>query len=157
MRERVEAAIDLIAATPGYGEVAEDLRRLLDRGKIRHEASLQDRAHAGLTGTITLGPEALEASALGLAETLVHEHFHLRRQSHFAKTASFWRGVWTRTSVMRAYEQPAYAAALAFLQAVERAFPEQAEEARHEQVAVAAAFAASYGPEDGPFFLGEAT
>lgn len=147
---RVEAALDLIAATPGYGEIAVDLRRLLERGKIRFAPALEDRAHAGLTGTITLGPEALEASALGLAETLVHEHFHLRRQSQLAKTVSFWRGVLTRTPVMRAYERPAYAAALHFLRAVEAAFPEQAAEARQEQAAVAATFTAVYGPETGP-------
>jgi hypothetical protein len=146
----VEAAIALIAATPGYDDVARDLRRLLERGKIRFVPALEDRAHAGLTGTITLGPEALEASALGLAETLVHEHFHLRRQSHLAKTVSFWRGVLTGAPVMRAYERPAYAAALDFLRAVERAFPEQAADARREQTEVAAAFAAVYGPETGP-------
>ena len=109
---RIKEAIDLVAQTPGYMEIARDLLLLQSRGRIRYVPEMTDRAHAGLTGSLTLGPEALWGSVLSLAETLVHEHYHLRRQGHLAKTLSFWRGVFTRSPTMRAYERPAYDAAL---------------------------------------------
>jgi hypothetical protein len=141
----VSFALDLIAATPGYQTVARDLEWLARRGRIRFVPTLTDRAHAGLLGAITLGPEALAGSALSLAETLVHEHYHLRRQSHFAKTASFWQGVFTQTPVMARYERPAYQTALDFLHAVARAFPDLADEAQGEATAVMETYAAHYG------------
>lgn len=141
---RIAAAVALIAATPGYEAVAQDLVRLLQRQRIRFVPALIDRAHAGLTGTIHLGPEPLAGSVLSLAETLVHEHFHLRRQSHFAKTVSFWTGIFTRTPVMARYERPAYDAALRFLQAAAHAHPDLAEEAAAEAHAVRATFEACY-------------
>jgi hypothetical protein len=142
---RIEAALALIRATPGYAGVADDLARLRDRGAIRFSPRLPDRAHAGLTGTITLGPESLEGDVVGLAETLVHEHYHLRRQNPLAKTLSFWKGVARRSPVMRDYERPAYQAAVDFLRAVERSAPEHAASAVAERGAVAEAFAAHYG------------
>jgi hypothetical protein len=142
---QVDAALSLISATPGYETVARDLERLARRGGIRFHPTMTDRAHAGLLGAITLGPETLAGSALSLAETLVHEHYHLRRQSHFAKTASFWQGVFTRTPVMARYERPAYESALAFLHAVARTFPDLADEAQGEATAVMETYAAHYG------------
>ena len=142
---RVDEAVRLIAATPGYADVARDLERIGARGGIRFAPALADRAHAGLLGTITLGPEALEGSVLSLAQTLVHEHYHLRRQTPFHKTASFWAGVFTGRPVMQAYEHPAYRAALDFLEAIARAFPEHADEAVAERQAVAASLRAHYG------------
>jgi hypothetical protein len=47
----------------------------------------------------------------------VHEANHLR-QNPLLKTVSFWGGVVTRTPGMRRYEQPAYQAAVDFLEAV---------------------------------------
>ena len=141
---RVDEAVRLIAATPGYADVARDLERLAVRGGIRFAPALVDRAHAGLLGTITLGPEALEGSVLSLAQTLVHEHYHLRRQTPFHKTVSFWRGVFTGRPVMQAYERPAYQAALDFLDAVAHALPDYADEAHMERAEVTAAFHANY-------------
>lgn len=141
---RVAAALDLIAATPGYAAAARDLARLQDRGRIRFAPTLADRAHAGLTGRITLGPEALDGSVLGLAETLVHEYHHTR-QFPLLKTLSFWKGVLTRTPVLRAYERPAYQAACDFLTAVARHFPDLTAEAAAEHAAVRETFAANYG------------
>ncbi len=141
---QISAAIDLIAATPCYEAVAHDLARLLQRQRIHFAPTLADRAHAGLTGRIHLGPEPLAGSVLSLAETLVHEHFHLRRQSHFAKTTSFWAGVFTRTPVMARYERPAYDAALRFLHALAQAHPALAEEAAAEAYAVKSTFDACY-------------
>lgn len=144
--EGVEAALELIRSTPGYETVAADLQSLHARGRVHYVPTLPDRAHAGLLGAITLGPEAVTGSALSLAETLVHEHFHLKRQSHLAKTVSFWAGIATRTPVMARYERPAYQAALDFLAAVARARPDLAGEAEAEAGAVGATFAAQYAP-----------
>lgn len=143
---KLRDALRLIAATPGYDGVAKKLAVLAFRGRIRFHHSLEDRAHAGLLGTITLGPEALESGVLSLAQTLVHEHFHLR-QNPFLKTVSFWGGVVSRTPVMRRYERPAYRAAFDFLETVKAAFPHLAEEARAEQTAIQQVFAACFGGE----------
>jgi hypothetical protein len=140
----LQAALARIAATPGYSGVARDLRARLDRGRIRFVPTGADRAQAGLTGVLRLGPEAVESGDLSLAATLVHEHHHLCRQSPFRKTLSFWQGVFTGKHVMRDYEAPAYQAQQAFLQAVAAAFPERAEEALQERAAVAAAFSSHY-------------
>jgi hypothetical protein len=138
------AAIALIAATPGYADVAADLQERLDRGRLRFVPTLEDRAQAGLTGVLSLGPEALQGSVLSLAATLVHEHYHLCRQSHFGKTLSFWKGVVTRRPVMRDYEAPAYQAQGEFLQAVAASFPDHADEALEEQSLVAQSFDSNY-------------
>lgn len=144
-RECLDAALALIGSTPGYQGVAADLSRLRDRGRIRFAPDLTDRAHAGLLGALTLGPEVFaDNSALSLAETLVHEHYHLFRQRSLLKTVSFWAGVATRTPTMARYEQPAYAAALRFLRAIARARPDLADEAAREAAAVEATFAANY-------------
>lgn len=142
---RVRAAINLIDLTPGYGEIARDLLLLLGRQHIRFASDIGDRAHAGLTGVIHLGAEALDADTLGLAETLIHEHYHVRRQKPLEKTVSFWLGVAGRKPVMRRYEQPAYRAAVAFLDAVAAALPDLADAARQERAAVCASFSAGYG------------
>lgn len=144
VRAKVEAAIGLIAAVPGYEGEAESLSGLLAAGRIRFVPALADRAQATLTGVILLGPEALSSNLLSLAETLVHEQHH-RRQFPLLKTASFWAGVVTGTHVMRRYERPAYEAALRFLEAAERALPGWAAEARAERRAVAASFQTHYG------------
>lgn len=143
---RIEAAIALIESVPGYDAVARDLRHLAATGRIRFDAALIDRAHAGLLGAITLGPEPLAADPLGLAETLVHEHHHLKRQNPFAKTSSFWLGVATGTPVLARYEKPAYDAALRFLEAVAAAFPDLRARAESEHAAVTQNFAAEYEP-----------
>jgi hypothetical protein len=140
---RVRQAVELVARTPGYESEASELADLLRRGRLRYAPELEDRALVTLTGVIKLGPEALDGSLVGLAETLVHERYHLH-QPHLHKTASFWAGVATRTPVMRRYERPAYLAGLRFLQAVERAFPHLAETARGEQEDVAATFYAVF-------------
>ncbi len=146
----LDAALTLIAATPGYEAMAADLSRLRDRGRIRFAPDLSDRAHAGLLGALLLGPEVFAAnSALSLAETLVHEHHHLFRQPPLLKTVSFWAGVATRTPTMARYERPAYDAALDFLAAVARAHPDLADEAATETSAVEATFAANYESDDG--------
>lgn len=139
------AAISLIERTPGYEALGVELRGLAASGRIVLVPHLTDRAHAGLTGRIYLGPEPFaEGSVLGLAETLVHERFHLH-QFPLLKTASFWAGVATGTPPMARYERPAYRAAYDFLEAVAAAFPDLTDEARREQAAVAAVFAAEYG------------
>lgn len=143
--QRVRAAIDLIDQVPGYGEIARDLLLLLGRQNIRFAADINDRAHAGLTGVLHLGAEALEAEPLSLAETLVHEHYHVRRQNPFEKTVSFWSGVVTRVDPMRRYERPAYLSAVDFLRAVAEYLPDRAEAARAEEAAVAQSFADNYG------------
>lgn len=51
----------------------------------------------------------------------------------------------SRTPVMRRYEQPAYQAALDFLQAVKGAHPHLAEEAAGEQAAVRQVFEIGFG------------
>ena len=127
----------------GYAPVAETLTRWLDAGRIVYVPTLVDRAHAGLTGRITLGPEALSGSLLGLAETLVHEWWHIARQVPLEKTASFWLGVATGTPTMARYERPAYRAALEFLTAA-ASLPDLAEDAVREADAVRATFATEY-------------
>lgn len=140
----LEQAIEVVAATPGYASQALALRRLMTRERIRFHAGLGDRAQAGLTKIITLGPEAMESHPVSLAQTLVHELFHLH-QNPFLKTVSFWSGVATRTPVMRRYEQPAYRAAYDFLEAVKNAQPHLAAIAQSEQDAIQQVFACDYG------------
>ena len=127
MNTRIAEAIALIAQVPGYAAVAQDLARR----PLRYVPTLLDRGQASLTGTILLGPEALEGGQVGLAETLVHEHYHTQ-QNPFAKTPSFWIGVFTRTPVMARYERAAYQAAVIFLETLAEALPEYAREARGE-------------------------
>lgn len=142
---RVAYAIALIAHVPGYESVAADLEGRRAAGRIRFDPAMGDRGEAKLTGAIVLGSEAMYASALGLAETLVHEYWHVRRQFPLEKTVSFWSGVFTGTNVMRRYERPAYAAAAAFLRAAAEALPEWADDARAEEGEVRLAYAAVYG------------
>lgn len=137
-------AIGLIRLTPGYTEAGVHLAQLASEGRIKVNLDLEDRAQASLLGTITLGPEAIEASMVSLAQTLVHEHFHLR-QNPLLKTVSFWSGVVTRTPVMRRYEQPAYQAAIDFLEAVRQTHPHLALEAQAEQAAIRQVFALDFG------------
>lgn len=139
----IEEALALIAATPGHAEVAASLTALFQKGRIHANPQIEDRARANLLGSITLGPEAVGANPLSLAQTLVHEQHHLR-QNPFLKTVSFWSGVLTRTPVMKRYEQPAYQAAIDFLEAVKNAHPQWAQQAAAEQQEVRAAFAAGY-------------
>lgn len=134
-----QSALQLIAATPGYEKTAHELKRLAQSGRMRFDASLEDRAQTGLLKTIVIGPEAMESSPLSLAQTLVHEQFHLH-QNPLLKTVSFWSGVATRTSVMARYERPAYRAAWEFLQAVACAHPLLANAARAEQNAIRLVF-----------------
>lgn len=141
---RVRRALDLVAVTPGYQNVVADLRARMDRGRIHYDPALPDRARVGLMGHVVLGPEAINASPISLAQTLVHE-WHHAHQSPLEKTASFWLGVATRQPVMRRFERPAYRAADRFLQAVTQAFPALAEEAHREQQAISAVFAIEYG------------
>ena len=141
--ERLDDAIALIARVPGYEGVAAELSELRVRGRLR-VANISDRGQASVWGTITLGPEAFEGGAVGLAETLVHERFHLT-QFPLAKTASFWGGVFTGTPVWCRLERPAYRAALAFLDALAAARPELADECFSESEAVRASFSAHYG------------
>jgi len=138
-------ALRLIRTTRGYAEIAVDLAQLASENRIRFNAGMEDRAQAGLLGTITLGPEAAEASALSLAQTLVHEHFHLRRQNPLQKTVSFWSGTFSRTPVMLRFEQPAYQAAVDFLRAVAASHPDLAGEAQNEQDEIRGAFQNDFG------------
>lgn len=144
--QKITDAIGLVRRTPGYAEIAQELAQLLADGKIRYHDSLEDRAHAGLLGTITLGAEpfAPHMTVLGLAETLVHERFHLH-QNPLEKTASFWTGLLKKADPMIAYERPAYQAAADFLQAFRAAHPHGADEADAELVAVRDTFESSYG------------
>ncbi len=144
-RARVRAALELMNRVPGYEPVAADVERRLASGRVRFDRGMEDRGVAGLSGRIYLGREALYSSPLSLAETLVHEHYHLRHQFPLEKTASFWSGVFTGTPVMRRFERPAYRASADFLRAAAAALPEWAEAARHEAAAVAATYAAEYG------------
>lgn len=147
---RVRAAIALVARTPGYGVVGAGLAAHLNRGRIGCDAALPDRAQAGLTGRIMLGPEAMDSPTLSLAQTLVHEWHHVH-QFPLEKTASFWLGALMGRPVMRRFERPAYRAALRFLGAVAEAFPDLAEAADAERRAIEAVFEAEYGgPIDGP-------
>ena len=138
-------ALRIIGTTPGYEDVARDLTELYGSDRIRFDAALEDRAHAGLLGAITLGPEATESGPLSLAQTLVHEHFHLRQQNPLQKTASFWQGVASRTEPMQRYERPAYRAAFDFLEAAKSAHPTLADEAAYEQDAIRQVFESSFG------------
>ena len=139
MNPRVAEAIALIARVPGYASVASELTGCT----IRYIPTLQDRGQATLAGVILLGPEAWEAGPVGLAETLVHEHYHTR-QNPFAKTPSFWIGVFTRTPVMARYERPAYQMAFTFLQQLATTLPEFAEQARAEGEAVRLSYESLY-------------
>lgn len=139
MNPRVVEAIALIARVPGYAAVAGELARC----EIRYLPTLLDRGQATLTGAILLGPEAWEAGPVGLAETLVHEHYHTR-QNPFAKTPSFWLGVFTRTPVMARYERPAYQAASTFLETLAAELPEHTDEARREIEAVRLSYESLY-------------
>lgn len=149
-----QAALGILRATPGYARVALELAQLADEGRIHLDANLEDRAHAGLLGALTLGPEATGGSSLSLAQTLVHEHFHLR-QNPLLKTLSFWIGVVQGAPVMQRYERPAYLAAHDFLEAVKleavkleavkRAHPGLVAEAEAEQSAISQVFATTFG------------
>ena len=143
-RGRVRAAIALVSRTPGYGVVGAGLTAHLAGDKIACDAALPDRAQAGLTGRIVLGPEAINAPTLSLAQTLVHEWHHVR-QFPLEKTVSFWLGILTGRPVMRRYERPAYRAAIRFLDAVAGAFPALEENAHRERSAIEAVFDAEYG------------
>lgn len=140
----ITEALNIIGATPGYQQVAGELRLLAGRGRIRFQPGLPDRAQTGLTRIILLGHEVLASPPLSQAQTLVHEHFHLH-QNPFLKTVSFWSGVATRTPVMRRYELPAYRAAYDFLEAVKTAQPNLAALAGSEQEAIRQVFAQGYG------------
>ena len=142
----ISQAIALVGATPGYAPVAQELAQLLADGKIRYHDALDDRAHTGLMGSITLGPEPFTdgGTVLGLAETLVHERFHLH-QNPLQKTASFWAGVVTHSDAMIRYERPAYQAAQAFLEAYRAAHPQDADLADGELYAVRSTFENAYG------------
>jgi len=137
-------AIRLIQSTPGYAQTGVALAKMASENRIRVDESLEDRAQAGLLGTITLGPEAIESSAVSLAQTLVHEHFHLH-QNPLQKTVSFWSGVLSQSPVMKRYEQPAYQAAMDFLEAVKRKHPHLANEAENEQAAIRQVFELGFG------------
>jgi hypothetical protein len=138
-------AIRLIRATPGYHDIGVDLAQLDWAGRIQVDMNLEDRAQTTLRGIILLGPEAAGASPLSLAQTLAHEHFHLRHQHPLLKTVSFWSGVLTRTPVMRRYEQPAYQAAIDFLEAAKETHSHLAEEAAAEQAEVRQVFLTDFG------------
>lgn len=142
----IQDALRLIQATPGYAGVGVELAQMASDGRIRFAPHLEDRAHAGLLGTLTLGPEAMHAGPLSLAQTLVHEHFHLR-QNPLLKTLSFWSGVARGAHVMRRYEQPAYQAAHDFLEAVKRARPAMTAQVEAEQRAIRQVFATTFGAE----------
>jgi hypothetical protein len=138
-------AIHVVRTTPGYNNTGDDLLQLDWAGRIRVDMELEDRAQATLRGIILLGPEAVEASPLSLAQTLVHEHFHLRRQHPLHKTLSFWRGVFSGTPPMRRYEEPAYQAAIDFLEAVKQTHSHLIPEANAEQAAVQQVFQTGFG------------
>jgi hypothetical protein len=143
----LQEALRIIRVTPGYAKVAIELAQWASDNRILIDPNIEDRAHAGLLGTLTLGLEAVQGSPLSLAQTLVHEHFHLRLQNPFLKTVSFWSGVARGAHVMRRYEQPAYQAAHDFLQVVKEASPGLAIEAEAEQRAIRQVFAAEFGAE----------
>jgi hypothetical protein len=134
-----QSALQLIATTPGYEMTARELNQLAQKRRIFLDESLADRAQTSLLKTIVLGPEAVASSPLSLAQTLVHEQFHLH-QNPLLKTVSFWSGVATRTPVMARFERPAYRAAWAFLEAAARTHPGLSSEARAEQNAIRLVF-----------------
>ncbi|MBC8137932.1 MAG: hypothetical protein H8F28_18795 [Fibrella sp.] len=144
--KKIGQAIALIRSVPGYEAESQTLAQLLSDGKIRYVPTLEDRAHAGLLGTITLGPEpfAPGSTILGLAETLIHERHHLT-QNPLEKTVSFWTGVATKSDVMARYEKPAYQAAATFLERFRQAFPALAAESDAELFAVRSSYESSYG------------
>ena len=142
---KVPLAIELIHSVHGYEAAADFLTCLHSQRRIRFDATLPDRAHAGLTRTITLGPEAVEGSTLSLAQTLVHEYFHLKHQHPLHKTVSFWSGVATRTPTMLRFERPAYQSAIDFLEAAKRAHPHLATEADAEERAIRQVFESTFG------------
>lgn len=137
-------AIDLVRRTPGYQKIGVELAQLASENRIRFDATMEDRAQTALSGIITLGEEAVASSALSLAQTLVHEHFHLH-QNPLQKTVSFWGGIVSRTPVMARYEKPAYRAAWNFLEAAKMAHPQWAHEAQAEQNAIAQVYETSFG------------
>ena len=145
-----QQALRIIRTTPGYAPIGVELAQMASENQIRVNPALEDRAQADLLGTITLGPEAMEATPLSLAQTLVHENFHLRRQNPLLKTWSFWSGIATRTHVMKRYEHPAYQAAHDFLEAVKRAHPPLAAEAEAEQNAIRQVFASGFDSPEEP-------
>lgn len=140
-----EEALRIVRATSGYAQVGFELAQMASKDQIRFDPALEDRAQASLLGILTLGPEAMHSRPLSLAQTLVHEHFHLHRQNPWLKTLSFWSGVARGTHVMQRYEQPAYQAAHDFLEAVKRARPGMAVEAESEQRAICQVFATGFG------------
>ena len=141
--DTLQAALRLVGSTPGYVEVGMALAQLSSDNRLRFDPNLEDRAQTALTGVMTIGPEAAESSPLSLAQTLVHEHFHLG-QNPLLKTVSFWSGVATKTNVMKRYEEPAYRAAYDFLEAVKQAHPNLAVEAEDEQAAIRQVFAEGF-------------
>lgn len=147
-RAHVEIALQLLRAIPNYARIADELTSLAQSGRLRFDENLEERAYAvSLLGyqRVTLGPEVFDGSALSLAQTLVHERYHLR-QNPLLKTVSFWCGIFTRTPVMRRYERPAYRAALQFLEAVAISQPGLRAQAEHESHAVRLVFESSFGP-----------
>jgi hypothetical protein len=140
----LQEALRIIQTTPSYAEVAIELAQMNSANRIGLDPTLEDRTQASLLGSITLGLEAIESSPLSLAQTLVHEHFHLR-QNPLLKTPSFWSGLLTGSHVMKRYEQPAYQAAFDFLEAVKRGEPALAPEAVAEQRAIQQVFSTEYG------------
>jgi hypothetical protein len=145
LQQTLTQTIALIAQVPGYAAVAADLATILAAGKIRIVPTLVDRGHAGLLrDSITLGLEPFDSVPVGLAETLVHEHFHLG-QHPLLKTASFWSGVFTQTNIMRRYEAPAYRAGVDFLRALSAQFPQYAPEAENEISAICQTYETDYG------------
>jgi hypothetical protein len=139
-----QRALQLIAATSGYEMMARELNQLTQMRRILVDETLADRAQTSLLKTITLGPEAIASSPLSLAQTLVHEQFHLH-QNPLLKTVSFWSGTLTRTPVMARYERPAYRAAWKFLESAARAHPHLTSEARGEQNAIQLVFENDFG------------
>ena len=136
-------ALALIDSVPEYADAAAHLRSLRARGRLRIE-SISDRGRATFNGIVALGPEAFAGGVVGLAETLIHERFHLA-QFPLDKTKSFWSGVFTKTPVWRRLERPAYQEARTFLEALAKARPELAADARAEVRALEAAFQIHYG------------
>ena len=142
--DAIQDAIRLIAAVPGYHNVAIDLRRR----RPLFAPGMTDRGQASLRGTIHIGPETLagteDAVRVSLAGTLVHEHWHTQ-QNPLLKTVSFWGGVFTRTHPMSRYERPAYAHQMSFLKALAASHPILAQQAEREYSAVWASFEVFYG------------
>ena len=141
---QISQALELICSIRGYKETGIALQKLAAQNRIRFDREMEDRAQTGLLGNITLGPEAIASNTVSLAQTLVHEAYHLH-QNPFLKTVSFWTGFLTHTPVMRRYEQPAYQAAIDFLADVKRTQPHLAQEAEREQNAMRCVFANDFG------------